>query len=49
MPATRPVFEVENESGGEEHAGMMFGFTFLHYSGLTTDTRGSDQNPLDVH
>ncbi len=23
---------------------MMFGFTFLHYSGLTTDTRGSDQN-----
>ena len=38
------VFEVENESGGEEHAGMMFGFTFLHYSGLTTDTRGSDQN-----
>ena len=38
------VFEVDNGSDGEEYAGMMFGFTFLHYSGLTTDTRGSDQN-----
>ena len=35
---------MDNGSDGEEYAGMMFGFTFLHYSGLTTDTRGSDQN-----
>ena len=38
------VYEVDNGSDGEEYAGMMFGFTFLHYSGLSTDTRGSDQN-----
>ena len=38
------VYEVTNASDEEEYAGMMFGFTFLHYSGLSTDTRGSDQN-----
>lgn len=38
------IYEVINEGEEDTTAGMMFGFTFLHYSGLSTDTRGSDQN-----
>lgn len=38
------VYEIENNSDEDATVGKMFGFTMLHYSGLTTDTRGSDAN-----